>query len=110
LARGRPPLQQPLRTYSLLRPTVVLLATVLPPAPAAAQSPADAARAGATEPLVTGETFTIQSTVLGEVRRINVFRPYIWWDTTEAALPVMYMPDGGTQEDFLHIMGLLQIS
>jgi predicted alpha/beta superfamily hydrolase len=110
LAQGRTSLQHPVMRYRLLRATVVLLATVLPTAPAAAQSPADAARAGATEPLVTGETFTIQSTVLGEVRRINVFRPYIWWDTTEAALPVMYMPDGGTQEDFLHIMGLLQIS
>lgn len=93
--------------HILIRTAPVLLLAALA-LPVAAQSvPADAAAA---TPLVVGETFTIESAVLGEVRRINVYRPYMWWDTIGVALPVMYMPDGGTQEDFLHVMGLLQVS
>lgn len=84
-----------------------LLSVLLLPAAVAAQNDS---RAGASAPIEIGETFTIASSVLGETRRINVYRPYMWWDTTSAPLPVMYMPDGGVQEDFLHVMGLLQVS
>ena len=58
-------------------------------------------------PLVVGETFTIQSRVLGETRRINVYRPPGL--VADAALPVLYLPDGGLAEDFLHIAGLVQV-
>lgn len=61
-------------------------------------------------PLAIGHTFTIESGVLGEVRTINVYRPPIYGDTLNLPLPVLYMPDGGISEDFLHIAGLLQIS
>lgn len=63
-----------------------------------------------TVPLTIGETFTLFSDVLGETRRINVYRPAIYGDTTGMSLPVLYMPDGGIGEDFLHIAGLLQVS
>lgn len=59
-------------------------------------------------PLVIGETFTIHSAVLGETRRINVYAPVP--ATPEAPLPVLYMPDGGIDEDFLHVAGLVQVS
>lgn len=62
------------------------------------------------EPLVVGETFTLPSGVLGETRRINVFRPTMWGEEVEDPLPVLYMPDGGVGEDFLHIAGLMQVS
>lgn len=61
-------------------------------------------------PVVLGETFTIESSVLGEDRRINVFRPTFWGEEIEGPLPVLYMPDGGMAEDFLHIAGLVQVS
>src|SRR5688500_10978307 len=62
-------------------------------------------------PLTIGQTFTIESQTLGETRRINVYPPAGYDDdTTKARVPVMYMPDGGTGEDFLHIAGLMQIS
>ncbi|HVR95887.1 MAG TPA: alpha/beta hydrolase-fold protein, partial [Thermoanaerobaculia bacterium] len=61
-------------------------------------------------PLVLGETFTIDSTALGETRRINVYLPPGYADSPAARLPVLYMPDGGMAEDFLHIAGLVQIS
>ncbi len=61
-------------------------------------------------PLVIGETFTLTSHVLGEVRRINVYAPPVYADSPTVRLPVLYMPDGGLGEDFLHVAGLVQVS
>ena len=58
-------------------------------------------------PLAIGETWTIDSGILGEKRRINVYLPAGVPPGT--ALPVIYMPDGGMHEDFLHVAGLLQV-
>lgn len=58
--------------------------------------------------LAIGDTFTLHSAVLGEQRRINVYNPPKGVDAKP--LPVFYMPDGGMNEDFLHIAGLLQVS
>ncbi|MBX7219250.1 MAG: alpha/beta hydrolase [Blastocatellia bacterium] len=63
-----------------------------------------------TTPLVMGETFTIDSKILGETRRINVYFPPGYKETPEARVPVLYMPDGGMAEDFLHVAGLVQVS
>ncbi len=63
-----------------------------------------------TAPLSIGETFTIDSDVLGEQRRINVYAPAGYAASDTMRLPVLYMPDGGIREDFLHIAGLVQIS
>ena len=59
--------------------------------------------------LAIGETFTIESSILKEVRRINVYAPPGYADSRDMRLPVLYMPDGGIAEDFLHIAGLVQI-
>lgn len=69
-----------------------------------------ASAAEATAPLVFGETFTLASKILGETRRINVYRPPGSAETASAPLPVLYMPDGGMAEDFLHVAGLVQVS
>jgi hypothetical protein len=61
-------------------------------------------------PLTIGETFTIQSSVLGERRRINVYIPPALSESDNTPLPVLYMPDGGIAEDFLHVAGLIQVS
>lgn len=67
-------------------------------------------------PLAVGETFTIQSKVLGETRRINVYLPPGYAESRNAqvpqvpGVPVLYMPDGGIAEDFLHVAGLVQVS
>jgi hypothetical protein len=66
-------------------------------------------RASPAAPLVMGETFTIQSATLGETRRLNVYLP-AGYSTSTSRLPVLYMPDGGMAEDFLHIAGLLEVS
>jgi predicted alpha/beta superfamily hydrolase len=61
-------------------------------------------------PLVIGETFTIDSKILRERRRINVYTPPGYKESPDARMPVLYMPDGGIAEDFLHVAGLVQVS
>jgi hypothetical protein len=63
-----------------------------------------------TSPLVIGETFTIDSGILGEKRLINVYMPPGYKESAAARFPVLYMPDGGIAEDFLHVAGLVQVS
>ena len=88
-----------------------LLLSVMLSLPIAASAYAGpSAPSDATEHLQIGETFTLQSRVLDETRRINVYRPQAWGLPADAPLPVLYMPDGGIGEDFLHIAGLLQVS
>ena len=65
--------------------------------------------ATAAEPLALGETFTIPSKQLGETRRINVYAPAAYSASPDLRLPVLYMPDGGIAEDFLHVAGLVQV-
>jgi predicted alpha/beta superfamily hydrolase len=61
-------------------------------------------------PLPFGETFIINSKILNEARRINVYAPPVYKESAETRLPVLYMPDGGMAEDFLHVAGLVQVS
>jgi len=61
-------------------------------------------------PLAIGETFTMESKILGETRRINVYSARAWNVKPDAPLPVLFMLDGGVAEDFVHTAGLLQIS
>lgn len=81
---------------------LVLVLSAITPARADSPTPATAA------PLVIGETFRIESKLLGETRRINVYQPHVYSEAITTPLPVLYMPDGGLAEDFLHVAGLLQ--
>jgi hypothetical protein len=91
-----------LRTLRLGIAIVVALGCTTPHAPVA--PPASTVR-----PLVIGETFTVDSKVLGERRVINVYLPPDY-ATTGQRYPVLYMPDGGIKEDFQHITGLVDVS
>ncbi len=55
-----------------------------------------------------GETFSMHSSVLDEQRVINVVRPP--GVEEGVALPILYMLDGGVEEDLFHIAGLVRIS
>src|SRR6476469_3378792 len=70
---------------------------------------AQTATPAAAAPLVIGQTFTLESKALGETRRINVYLPPAYTDSATVRLPVLYMPDGGLGEDFLHVAGLVQV-
>lgn len=56
-----------------------------------------------------GETFTLDSTILGERRVINVYVPPGYAESTDR-FPVLYMPDGGVGEDFPHVVGSVDVS
>lgn len=76
-----------------------------PPA-AAPRAPATAGTTAA----VLGETFTLDSKILGERRTINVYLPPDYAADAAARYPVLYMPDGGTKEDFPHVVGSVDVS
>jgi predicted alpha/beta superfamily hydrolase len=48
-------------------------------------------------------TFTLGSKALGETRRINVSVPDGYDAAPAARYPVLYVPDGGLEEDFPHV-------
>ncbi|MCA4808404.1 alpha/beta hydrolase [Empedobacter stercoris] len=58
------------------------------------------------DPIPKHETFTIDSKILNEKRVINVWVPKEY-STSQDSLSVLYMPDGGTKEDFPHIANTL---
>ena len=60
------------------------------------------------KPFVLGLIDEIQSNQLGETRVLNIYLPegYQKEDTTK--YPVIYLLDGSADEDFIHIVGLVQ--
>jgi predicted alpha/beta superfamily hydrolase len=60
-------------------------------------------KACASEPVPAHTSFTVQSVVLDEVRRINVYTPPGYDTHKDALYPVLYVPDGGMREDFPHV-------
>ena len=60
------------------------------------------------KPFILGVTDEIQSTELSEKRILNIYLPegYNKDDTTK--YPVIYLLDGSANEDFIHIVGLVQ--
>lgn len=62
------------------------------------------------KPLVIGESLELVSKTMQETRRINVYLPDGYQQDQSKSYPVIYMPDGGIAEDFLHIAGLMQVS
>jgi len=73
----------------------------------ACQTTAPVADAAAGEAIVLGRGYTIESAALGEARRINVYLPP-GYDAGSQAYPVLYLIDGGVEQDFVHIAGLSQ--
>ncbi|RKH48452.1 alpha/beta hydrolase [Corallococcus sp. AB050B] len=55
------------------------------------------------EPMPPHVTFTLPSKALGETRRLNVYTPPGYDTAKGTRYPVLYMPDGGEQEDFPHV-------
>ena len=57
-----------------------------------------------TDSIPSHDTLTIVSRALGEKRLINVHVPAAYRASTNARFPVLYMPDGGVDEDFPHVV------
>lgn len=60
-------------------------------------------------PLTIGSTFQLKSDILGSDREVNVWLPPSYAEGTQT-FPVLYVIDGGVQQDFHHISGLLQLA
>jgi predicted alpha/beta superfamily hydrolase len=54
-------------------------------------------------PVPPHQVLTIDSKALGETRRVNVYLPPGYETAAGARYPVLYMPDGGLEEDFPHV-------
>ena len=63
-----------------------------------------ASAVAAEPPLLAQGSFTIDSAVLKEVRRINVYTPPGYQVDGRAVYPVLYVLDGGLEEDFPHVV------
>jgi predicted alpha/beta superfamily hydrolase len=73
--------------------------------PSFAQAPTTAAPA---TPITIGEALTIQSAALDELRQITIYLPDGYASGTQR-YPVLYLIDGGLDQDFLHIAGASQL-
>jgi predicted alpha/beta superfamily hydrolase len=76
----------------------------LPAALALHVGPLGAQTAPPGDPVPAHDTFTVASRALGEARPINVYTPPGYHDALAARFPVLYMPDGGIDEDFPHVV------
>jgi predicted alpha/beta superfamily hydrolase len=54
-------------------------------------------------PMPSHESFDVASKALHETRHLNVYLPPGYTADPQARYPVLYMPDGGLQEDFPHV-------
>lgn len=61
-------------------------------------------------PLCLGESHAIRSTVLHEERIVNIVLPVEYHPDSAARFPVIYVLDGGTDEDLIHIAGAVQFA
>ena len=56
------------------------------------------------EPVTIGETLTLKSAIMNQQRRISVYLPS-GYATSDKSYPILYLIDGGTEQDYLHIAG-----
>ncbi|MEO7140866.1 MAG: alpha/beta hydrolase-fold protein [Ferruginibacter sp.] len=61
-----------------------------------------------TRPFVLGVVQTMQSSILGEERTLNIYLPTDYNVKDSILYPVVYLLDGTADEDFIHIAGLIQ--
>lgn len=59
---------------------------------------------GAQTAVPAHDTFTVASRALGEARLVNIHVPQDYRASSATRFPVLYMPDGGMDEDFPHVV------
>ena len=87
--------------------SIFLLFSLLAASNAIAQS---AANKLIKSPLSIGETLEFHSTTLNEQRVLNIYLPNSYEENTTRQYPVIYLLDGSSDEDFIHIAGLVQFN
>lgn len=80
---------------------ILLAALLLGITSTASAQPADT-------PIVIGQSYKLPSTIMGGARTINVWLPPGYAEGNQR-YPVLYLLDGGVEQDFHHISGLAQL-
>ena len=62
------------------------------------------------KPFVLGVIDEIQSSELSEKRLLNIYLPEGYNEKDTIKYPVIYLLDGSADEDFIHIVGLVQFN
>ena len=88
----------------MIRLAGAAVALALATSPVAAQTIPTAAEA----PIVIGTRYDLPSAVMGQTREINVWLPP-GYHRGETRYSVLYVLDGGVEQDFHHISGLAQL-
>lgn len=71
-------------------------------------APAEDAPAVAETPIVIGRSYALPSAIMGQTREINVWLPPGYAESGQT-YPVLYVLDGGQDQDFHHISGIAQL-
>lgn len=66
--------------------------------------------AESTKPFVLGVIEEIQSVELGEKRTLNIYLPEGYKQNDTTKYPVIYLLDGSADEDFIHVVGIVQFN
>ena len=82
-----------------------LLAATLLLSPAAAFAQGAPLREVSSKPIALGTSYQLHSAVLDDTRELNVWLPTGYEKSTDR-YPVVYLLDGGLDQDFVHIAGL----
>lgn len=61
------------------------------------------------QPLVIGQSYTLESKILKQTRVVNVYLPPDY-EKSKDTFPVLYLLDGGFNEDFVHIAGIASLA
>lgn len=69
-----------------------------------------AKKADNSKPFVLGVIDEIQSKVLAEKRTLNIYLPEGYNPSDTTKYPVIYLLDGAADEDFVHVVGLVQFN
>lgn len=72
-------------------------------------APMEPQPASATRPIALGTSHSIASQPLGEARTINVVVPASYAREPQRRYPVLYVIDGGVEQDLLHVAGTAQL-
>ena len=62
------------------------------------------------KPFILGEILEINSLELAEKRTLNIYLPVGYSRADSSRYPVIYLLDGSADEDFIHVVGLVQFN
>jgi len=71
---------------------------------------AQANKSDNSKPFVLGAIEEVQSVILSEKRTLNIYLPEGYKQDDTVRYPVIYLLDGSADEDFIHVVGLVQFN